>query len=143
MSSFFLQFIDLGRRGKVSNIGVTHVHFQLAFILCQCMLNPFLSVLYTSRYVMRTKYLEKSKLKTVPIHLDGIRSQVMFTSWTSNLLTLSFAINGIITLLSETSDKNTIFHLIFHHKLMLRFAVIIFEICAPTSMLVKRVFIFR
>ena len=98
---------------------------------------PFFTLYFTSRYVMRTKYLEKSKLKTVPIYLDGIRSQVMFTSWTCNLLTLSLAINGIITLLSESSDQNTIFHLIFHHKLMLRFAVIIFEICAPTSMLVS------
>lgn len=104
------------------------------------MLNPLLSVIWTAtttRYVVRTKYLKKSKLKTIPIYLDGIRSQVMFTSWSCNLMTISFAINGIVTLLADSNDKDTIFHSIFHHKLMLRFALIIFEISAPTSMLVS------
>ncbi len=84
-------------------------------------------------------YLKQSKLRTIPVNLDGIRSQVMFTAWSWNLLTLSFALNGIITLLScsESTNSDTILHAIFHHKYTLRAALIMFEVAAPTSMLVS------
>jgi hypothetical protein len=88
---------------------------------------------------MRTNYLKKSKLKTLPINLDGIKSQVMFTSWCCNLSTLSLTINGIITLLSlnaSSSANAKILKIIFFHRWMLRFAIIIFDIAAPTSMLI-------
>lgn len=93
--------------------------------------------MWNTGYVMRQNYLKQSKLRTIPIHLDGIRSQVMFTMWSWNLLTLSFALNGIICLLSESASSDTIFHTVFHHKWTLRIALIIFEVAAPTSMLVS------
>lgn len=91
----------------------------------------------TKGYVMRVKYLARSKLRSLPINLDGIRSQVMFTSWCFNLLTLSLAINGIITLLSQSENQDTKLHNIFFNKWMLRLALIIFETATPISMLVS------
>ena len=87
-------------------------------------------------YIMKTNYLEKSKLRTLPINLDGIRSQVMFTSWSWNLLTLSLALNGIITLLSE-SNSYTILHSIFLNQWVLRSAIVMFQVASSISMLVS------
>jgi len=91
----------------------------------------------TRGYIMRQNYLKQSKLRTIPINLDGMRSNVMFTAWSWNLLTVSFALNGIIALLSDSASSDTIFHAIFHHRYALRAALIMFEVAAPTSMLVS------
>mmetsp|Transcript_24864 Transcript_24864/g.30564 ORF Transcript_24864/g.30564 Transcript_24864/m.30564 type:complete len:318 (+) Transcript_24864:116-1069(+) len=90
-------------------------------------------------HTMIPNYASKSKLKPLPINLDGIRSQGMFTSLSWNLLTVSFALNGLITLYAVDHNTNGLLHSIVTHKWVLRFAIIIFEIAAPTSMLVSSV----
>jgi len=83
-------------------------------------------------------YLKQSKLKKIPIKMDGIKSQTMFTCWSWNLLGLSFGLNGAITLLScYPSQNQTIVHELFLHPTMLQMAIYLFEVVAPTSMLVS------
>ena len=62
----------------------------------------------------------------------------MFTCWSWNLLGLSFGLNGAITLLScYPSQNQTVVHLLFLHPIMLQIAIYLFEVVAPTSMLVS------
>jgi hypothetical protein len=73
--------------------------------------------------------------------LDGIRSQIMFTQWSFNLLTLSFLLNGLITLSIAYKEEHNGRELEFLKPLMskasLRCAILLFEIAAPVSMLVS------
>lgn len=98
-------------------------------------------------HVTVVPYVKRSKLVKRPINLDGIRSQIMFTQWCWNCLTLSLFINGFITLHSAHQEDNqgsvsplpnalTSFLL---QPNMLRVAILLFEIAAPTSMLVSTI----
>lgn len=86
-------------------------------------------------------YLKHSKLKRLPINLDGIRSQIMFTQWSFNLLTLSFLLNGLITLQTAYEENNNGQSIPLlqplMHKVSLRCAILLFEVGAPASMLVS------
>lgn len=88
-------------------------------------------------------YLKHSKLKRRPINLDGIRSQIMFTQWSFNLLTISFLLNGLITLSIAYKEEHNGQELEFLKPLVskasLRCAILLFEIAAPVSMLVSSV----
>lgn len=86
---------------------------------------------------MITPYLENSKLKRLPICLDGIRSQMMFTAWTWNLLGLAFALNGIVTLLAAYNHNENGIPVPANLKNLMRCALLAFEISAPTSMMVS------
>lgn len=89
------------------------------------------------------QYLKDSKLKKLPINLDGVRSQIMFTQWSFNALTMSFFLNGIITLNAAYQEGGHAFHHpildIFLDKMWLRIAILLFCIAGPTSMLVSTV----
>lgn len=92
----------------------------------------FLTTLYRIEFQDHTiivPYLKRSKLKRIPIKMNSFKSQVMFTSWCWNILTVSFFLNGIICLANRSS--------IFHNHLALKAAIILFEIAGPTSMLVS------
>lgn len=83
-------------------------------------------------------YLKQSKLKKMPIQMDGMKSQAMFTLWCWNLLGLSFALNSAITILScIPSENHTAVHEMFLHPTTARIAIYLFEIVAPCSMLVS------
>lgn len=70
--------------------------------------------------------------------MDGIKSQAMFTLWSWNLLGLSFALNGAISLVScYPSQNQTIVHKWFLHPTTIQMAIYLFEVVAPTSMLVS------
>jgi hypothetical protein len=91
-------------------------------------------------------YLKHSKLRSIPIQIGGIRVQGMFTSWSWNILGLSFAFSGILTLyidqqLSKGVDADTVASLSSQTivKYALRTSTILFEIAAPASMLVSAV----
>lgn len=73
-----------------------------------------------------TSYLPKSKLKrNVLIRMTGVRTQLPFTSWSWNLLGVSFALNGIIALQSQDTSP-----------WLLRIALLVFEMAAPSALLV-------
>lgn len=101
----------------------------------------------SNRHSLLVPYLKHSKLVKRPIKLDGIRSQIMFTQWCWNALTLSFLLNGCITLQSAHQDDNESSSLeleqsntsFLFHPNILRFAILLFEIAAPTSMLVSTI----
>ena len=82
---------------------------------------------------MEVNYLKQSKLKSLPIDVSGFRSLYMFTCLAWNLLAISFCLNGSIVLLIHYTIVESI------HPWVLRFAIILFEIAAPTSMLVSAV----
>jgi hypothetical protein len=76
-----------------------------------------------------TGYLPKSKLKrNVLIRMTGVRTQLPFTSWSWNLLGVSFALNGIIAL--QSSEH------IAPWPWLLRIALLVFETAAPSALLV-------
>lgn len=80
-------------------------------------------------HVVTISYLNHSKLKRIPINMNGIKSQIMFTSWCWNILTISFFLNGMICIADSES--------VFHHPMVLKTAIILFEVAGPTSMLVS------
>ncbi|GFH56264.1 hypothetical protein CTEN210_12740 [Chaetoceros tenuissimus] len=86
-------------------------------------------------------YLKSSKLKRVPISLNGIRSQIPFTQWCFNMLTFSFVLNGLITLQVAYQESGS--SIDFLQPLLqnnwIRSAILLFEISAPCSMLVSSV----
>jgi hypothetical protein len=96
------------------------------------------------RHNLTVQYLKHSKLKRQAINLDGIRSQIMFTQWSFNALTLSFFLNGLITLAvahQEMGHKTRYSYILngFVDKTWPRVAILLFEIAGPTSMLVSTV----
>ena len=119
--------------------------FILAYIRLSVALFFASVTLYRSFMVKHSiiiPYLKSSKLKRVPIALNGIRSQIAFTQWSFNMLTLSFLLNGLITLQvayqeSGSSGIDLLQPLI--QKNWVRLAILLFEISAPCSMLVSSV----
>jgi hypothetical protein len=84
--------------------------------------------------------LESSKLKPLPIDLSGLRSQAAFTSWCWNLLGISFAVSGLLTLYVEKCRNHYSYDEIAafpYMKLVLRASILLFEMAAPLSMLVS------
>lgn len=78
------------------------------------------------------RYLPQSKLKrNVAIPLDGVRSQMAFTSWSWNLLGLSFVLNGTIALMVNYGCSEE--HI---SPWLLRIALLTFETAAPSALLV-------
>lgn len=65
--------------------------------------------------------------------MRGYKTQLPFTSWAWNLLGISFAMNGIIVLLSEYNKQHYI------SPTLLRVALLTFETAAPTTLLVSSV----
>jgi len=93
----------------------------------------------TKQNPMTTPYLESSKLRKTPLLNTGLRSQMMFTAWCWNLLGLTFALNGTITLLSVYNDYSNEIILPQYIQNMMRCALITFEISVPASMLVSSI----
>ena len=94
--------------------------------------------------VLRINYMKSSKLKSLPdgIVVSGLRAQAAFTSWCWNLLGISFAVTGLLTLFVE--DRRTRFGFsndemneLPHMQWVLRASVLLFEIAAPLSSLVS------
>lgn len=95
----------------------------------------FQRILFGKGCGVTTPYSKQTKLKAKFISLDGIRSQGMFTSWCWNALSLSFAINGTLTLHSASSSLP--FEEQHYSKHLLRIALLLHEISVPLSMLVS------
>lgn len=85
---------------------------------------------------MTTPYLESSKLRRTPLLNQGIRSQMMFTAWCWNLLGLTFALNGTITLLSVYNDYSDVPEYLQN---LIRCALLTFEMSFPASMMVSSI----
>ena len=98
-----------------------------------------LSIAFTSFYVavltdgweQRTSYLPGSKLIPEPNRLSGIKTFFPFTSWSWNLLGVSFALNAYIASQGAAGKPVDIW--------ILRAAVILWEISAPFTLLVAGV----
>jgi len=95
----------------------------------------------TESQEMSCNYLKESKLKRdLKINISGIRGQFMFTSLSWNLLGLSFACSGLLTLfVDDHSEQYSASEIIEfpHMKLALRTSILIFETVAPLTMLVS------
>mmetsp|Transcript_9527 Transcript_9527/g.14023 ORF Transcript_9527/g.14023 Transcript_9527/m.14023 type:complete len:330 (+) Transcript_9527:130-1119(+) len=96
---------------------------------------------------VRMNYMKHSKLRSMPIQMEGFRAQAYFTSWHWNLLGLSFTTSGLLTLfidaytknqpLTSTSTHTDILSTSPHIKYLLRSTVLLFETAAPLSLLVS------
>jgi len=86
---------------------------------------------------IKTPYLEGSKLRRLPISMNGVRSQMMFTAWTWNLLGLAFALNGMATLLIAYNHNDDEIPVPAYLQNLMRCALLTFEMSAPTSMMVS------
>lgn len=85
-----------------------------------------------------TKWKPASKLKSgATIKLSGIKTMFPFTSWSWNLLGLSYTLNAFIALCVATQQDAWIVEL--KHNWLLRFSLIIWEIAAPCAILVSTV----
>lgn len=118
--------------------------FTLAYIRLSVALFFASVTLYRSFMVKHSiiiPYLKSSKLKRVPICLNGIRSQIPFTQWCFNMLTVSFLWNGLITLQVAYKESGSSIDLLqpLIQKNFVRLAILLFEISAPCSMLVSSV----
>lgn len=83
-------------------------------------------------------YLESSKLKRgVKINVDGINYQYMFTSVSWNMLGLSFALNGLITLFVDKYEGELNVEELPYIKTIFRSAFFLFETVAPLTFLVS------
>jgi len=84
---------------------------------------------------MTTPYLPNSKLKRVEFHMTGIKSAASFTCWSWNLLGVSCALNAWLAYQAtynnnDNDNNNTI------NPLLLRTAILLFEIVAPVVLLI-------
>jgi len=90
---------------------------------------------------MSCNYLKESKLKRdQKIDISGFRGQLLFTSLTWNLLGLSFAFSGLLTLfVDDYSEQYSMSEIneFTHMKGALRASLLIFETVAPLTMLVS------
>lgn len=103
----------------------------------------------TYRQELTIHYLESSKLRRLPIKLQGIKTQGFFTSWSWNILGLSFLLSALLTLHVDhqlsSHDETEIQQILeelssqTYMKIALRASFILFEIAAPVSMLVSAV----
>jgi len=84
---------------------------------------------------LSTNYLKETKLRSIPITLIGMKTQYMFTSWSWNLLALCFGINGTMTLLVEYDLDHLLPPQLKVY--LMRAGLLLFEISAPTAMLVS------
>lgn len=91
---------------------------------------------------LHVHYLKGSKLTHSPVSVGGLRTQAMFTSWSWNLLGLSFAFSGLLTLYIDDSSRKYNRDEIMALPYMqwaLRASILLFEISAPVAMLVSAV----
>jgi len=117
---------------------------ELGCIRCAFALLVFFVSLkrYFEVSVIEVSYLKNTKLKRAPIDLGGLKTQAPFTSWSWNLLGLTFAHNGLLTLYIDHCAKNGTLSNIqdsFFLTLSLRASIILFETAAPTTMLIAAV----
>lgn len=83
-------------------------------------------------------YLKSSKLKRgVKIDVSGVNNLFMFTSISWNLLGISFAINGLLTLFVDDYQDEMNLEELPYIKTILRTAFFIFETVAPLTLLVS------
>lgn len=116
---------------------------QLGWIRCSFALLIFLVSVRRSFEVsiLEVSYLKGSKLKQIPMDLSGIKAQGAFTSFSWNLLGLTFAYNGILTLYIDHGITNGTFSddISPLPQWSLRASILLFETAAPTTMLVAAV----
>lgn len=80
-------------------------------------------------------YRPKSKLQAAPLIFSGLSTQVFFTQWAWNMLTVSFFLSGLIPLLVANGKADVV----KSNPWLLRTALISFEIASPTALLVASV----
>jgi len=78
-----------------------------------------------------TRYMPRSKLKSVKIQITGLKTQFPFTSWSWNLLGVSFGLNAYIAFLAATQNHIS--------PWLLRTALLTFETAVPCALLVSSV----
>jgi hypothetical protein len=78
-----------------------------------------------------TRYKPNSKLTSTTVHFSGIKTQFPFTSWSWNLLGISFALNAYIAFLAASHQSV--------HPWLLRIALLVYETAAPCTLLVAAV----
>lgn len=84
-----------------------------------------------SGWIQQTAYLKNSRLKRVPNHLVGVKTLYPFTSWSWNLLGLSFTLSSYIAFQAASGGVVS--------PLLLRLAIVCWEIAAPCTLLVASV----
>jgi len=98
---------------------------------------------YRTGHNLSVPYLKQSKVVKRLINADRIRSQIMFTQWCWNTLTISFLLNGFIALQyhyhNENPNRQSGNTPLLLQNSTVKLAIMIFEIAAPTSMLVSTV----
>jgi hypothetical protein len=78
-----------------------------------------------------TQFLPISKLTKTTLRISGIKTQFPFTSWSWNLLGISFALNARIAFLAASHQSI--------HPWTLRIALLVYETAAPCTLLVAAV----
>ena len=89
------------------------------------------SSIYVPSWVQVTSYLPQSKLRKTQIVMEGIRTLLPYTSWAWNVLGISFALNAFIAHQGGVLGKEAV------PKPLLRAAFLLYEIAAPTALLVS------
>eukprot|EP00554_Chaetoceros_debilis_P004233 CAMPEP_0194080750 /NCGR_PEP_ID=MMETSP0149-20130528/6694_1 /TAXON_ID=122233 /ORGANISM="Chaetoceros debilis, Strain MM31A-1" /LENGTH=299 /DNA_ID=CAMNT_0038762529 /DNA_START=14 /DNA_END=910 /DNA_ORIENTATION=- len=91
---------------------------------------------------LHVHYLKGSKLTRSLVFVGGLRTQAMFTSWSWNLLGISFAFSGLLTLYVDDSSRKynrDEMMALPYIQWALRASILLFEISAPVAMLVSAV----
>lgn len=94
----------------------------------------------TESELLNVNYMKNSKLKSIPIEMSGLRVQAAFTSWCWNLLGISFAVSGLLTLfVDDHTNQFDVEEIVAfpYMKMALRASILLFEMAAPLSMLVS------
>jgi hypothetical protein len=122
------------------SLGCIRVSFAVIFLLTS--IYRFLK----TGHNLEVPYVKNSKLKRTPINLDGLRSQIMFTQWSWNLLTISFGLNGYIAFRAARADEEGVEPSLCStscspqfEQYILRAAIFLFEIAAPSSLIVSSI----
>jgi len=117
----------------ISKKALGYIRLLIASLFCSVSIRR----LTIKQNQMTIPYLKGSKLQRLPITMNGVRSQMMFTAWTWNLLGLAFALNGMVTLLIAYNHNDDEIHVPAYLQNLMRCAVLTFEMSAPTSMMVS------
>ena len=82
-------------------------------------------------WIQQTAYLKASKLKRIQNRLVGVKTLFPFTSWSWNLLGVFFTLSSYIAFLASKNEKVS--------PVVLRLALVSWEIAAPNTLLVASV----
>jgi len=117
---------------------------QLAWIRLAMALTVWATTLATAMgpgWMQQTAYLASTKLKRgVPNRLKGFKTLLPFTSWSWNLLGLALTLSSYIAFrVDNNENENASSTAVVVHPVLLRLALVTWEVAAPCTLLVAAV----